>query len=69
MSQEVDLLYNHYVTLGEIVEQKQLDIIEMVAYRKKCNDALESGNNKRSKLKQYLHYLKDCIASVKNKTN
>lgn len=69
MSQEVDLLYNHYVALGEIMEQKQLDIVEMVAYRKKCNDALEGSKNKISKLKQYLHYVKDYIASVKNKTN
>jgi hypothetical protein len=33
--------------LGEIMEQKQLDIIEMVAYRKKCNEALEATKTKR----------------------
>ena len=69
MSRKVELLFNHYVMLGEILEQKQLDIVEMVGYRKRCADALVSTKEKREKIKQYLHYLKDYCESVKNKTN
>lgn len=42
MSEEVELLYNHYNNLGEIMEQKQIDIVEMVTFRKKFADTVQS---------------------------
>ena len=51
------------------MEQKQLDIVEIVGYRKRCGDALQAAKEKREKIKQYLHYLKDYCESLNNKTN
>ncbi len=42
MLQEVQLLYNHSITLNEIMEQKQVDIIDMVTYKKKVVESVQS---------------------------
>ena len=40
-NQEVDLLYNHWTVLGDIMDHKQTDIVDMVDTKKIFTDSIK----------------------------
>lgn len=48
------------------MDQKQQDIIDVVTYKKKIMDSLQSLTKKKSYMKKYLHEMRDHLISVNN---
>lgn len=48
------------------MDQKQQDIVNVVTFKKKVSDSLQSLNKKKSNMKYYIRELKDHLISVKN---